>query len=62
MGWIYFAAWSASFYPQVFHNLRRKSVEGFSMDFAILNPIGFLAYTIFNAAMLYSSGIRKAYR
>ncbi|KAK9836390.1 hypothetical protein WJX84_007513 [Apatococcus fuscideae] len=62
MGWIYFAAWSASFYPQVFHNFRRKTVEGFSFDFAILNPVGFLAYTTFNAAMLYSGSIRQAYR
>ena len=24
IGWIYFAAWSVSFYPQVYENYRRK--------------------------------------
>ncbi|MEW5313942.1 MAG: hypothetical protein WDW38_005472 [Sanguina aurantia] len=28
IGWTYFACWSLSFYPQVFDNFRRKSVEG----------------------------------
>ena len=27
IGWIYFAAWSVSFYPQVYENYRRKRYE-----------------------------------
>ena len=32
VGWIYFAAWSVSFYPQIVDNYRRKRLElrGFS--------------------------------
>ena len=42
-GWGYFFAWSLSFYPQMIINYRRKSVEGFSVDFATLNVLGFFA-------------------
>lgn len=47
IGWIYFLAWSLSFYPQIFINYQRKSyllplnlysVSGFSIEFAFLNP------------------------
>ncbi|CAE6447711.1 unnamed protein product [Rhizoctonia solani] len=41
LGWLYFIAWTISFYPQVFLNIRRKSVEGLSIDFASLNVVGF---------------------
>ena len=32
-GWIYFAAWSISFYGQVIENYRRSSVSGLNFDF-----------------------------
>jgi hypothetical protein len=28
IGWVYFVAWSLSFYPQVYYNWTRKSVVG----------------------------------
>lgn len=46
IGWVYFLAWSASFYPQAILNQRRKSVQGLSMDFIHLNVLGFLCYTV----------------
>lgn len=46
LGWAYFLAWSASFYPQAILNWRRKSVQGLSMDFIYLNVLGFLCYTV----------------
>jgi len=61
-GWIYFVAWTASFYPQVILNARRKSVSGFSLDFAVLNTFGFLCYAIFNLAFFASPTIRQQYR
>ncbi|KAK0562624.1 hypothetical protein OC861_005229 [Tilletia horrida] len=61
-GWIYFVAWSASFYPQAILNFRRKSVSGLSFDFATLNTFGFLCYTVFNIAFYSSPLIREQYR
>lgn len=40
VGWIYFVAWSVSFYPQLVINYKRKSVVGLSFDFMALNFMG----------------------
>jgi cystinosin len=47
IGWIYFAAWSLSFYGQVIENYRRGSVHGLSFDFELYNLTGFTGYTIY---------------
>lgn len=47
-GWISFVAWSLSFYPQTYDNYQTKSVAGFSLEFAMLNPAGFYFYTVYN--------------
>ena len=46
-GWIYFVAWSVSFYGQFIENFRRKSVSGLNFDFEIYNLVGFSGYTIY---------------
>ncbi|KAJ1548113.1 hypothetical protein HK096_004799, partial [Nowakowskiella sp. JEL0078] len=61
LGWGYFIAWSVSFYPQVFLNIRRKSVTGLSFDFLWLNLWGFIAYSVFNTSLYYSETIRNEY-
>jgi hypothetical protein len=38
---VYFCFWSISFYPQAYLNYRRKSVVGLSLDFQLLNLLGF---------------------
>ncbi|WAR23808.1 CTNS-like protein, partial [Mya arenaria] len=48
IGWVYFVAWSISFYPQVYVNFSRKSVVGLNFDFLLYNITGFLAYGFFN--------------
>lgn len=53
IGWIYFLAWSISFYPQVIENWRRKSVVGLSFDFLALNLTGFIAYSVFNVGLFW---------
>eukprot|EP00300_Choanocystis_sp_HF-7_P008830 c16132_g1_i2.p1 GENE.c16132_g1_i2~~c16132_g1_i2.p1 ORF type:complete len:254 (+),score=46.71 c16132_g1_i2:27-764(+) len=45
-GWIYFFAWSVSFYPQIVWNYQRKSVVGLSLDFVALNVFGFGCYLL----------------
>lgn len=62
LGWVYFLAWSTSFYPQVFLNRERQSVAGLSFEFLYLNLWGFLCYSIFNSAFYFSQDVRKQYR
>lgn len=61
LGWAYFVLWSLSFYPQVLHNHRRRSTDGFSVDFALLNLLGLTAYTVSNACFLFSPVVRTQY-
>ena len=48
LGWIYFFAWSISFYGQVIENYRRHSVSGLNFDFEVYNFVGFTTYLIYN--------------
>lgn len=61
LGWTYFAAWSISFYPQVWLNFRRRSVVGLSLDFQILNMVGFVCYAAYNSALYWSPVVRRQY-
>jgi len=61
VGWVYFAAWSVSFWPQVFINASRRSVVGLSLDFTALNVLGFAAYATYNVAYFYSPHVRAEY-
>ncbi|XP_054857583.1 cystinosin [Eublepharis macularius] len=61
IGWIYFFAWSISFYPQVFENWRRKSVVGLSFDFIALNLTGFIAYAVFNVGLFWIGSIKEQF-
>lgn len=53
VGWIYFLAWSISFYPQIYSNYKRKSVVGLNFDFVSLNIVGFLMYGLFNCGLYW---------
>jgi len=46
-GVIYSLSWNISFYPQLLENYELKSVAGFSLEYALLNPSGYLFYTIY---------------
>mmetsp|Transcript_777 Transcript_777/g.1327 ORF Transcript_777/g.1327 Transcript_777/m.1327 type:complete len:286 (-) Transcript_777:18-875(-) len=61
IGWIYFVAWSISFYPQVILNFRRKSVVGYSFDYCYLNILGFTAYSVFNCVLFWSHSAQVEY-
>ncbi|XP_077439912.1 cystinosin isoform X2 [Vanacampus margaritifer] len=61
VGWIYFLAWSVSFYPQLWENFRRKSVVGLNFDFLALNLTGFLAYSVFNIGLFWVPAIKEEY-
>ncbi|XP_068630501.1 cystinosin homolog isoform X2 [Battus philenor] len=61
MGWIYFAAWSVSFYPQIYINFKRGSVVGLNFDFLALNIMGFTMYSLFNCGLYFSKEIQAEY-
>ena len=61
LGWTYFAAWSVSFYPQVVLNWQRRSVSGFSLDYATLNVCGFACLSAFYLSLYCSDTVRKEY-
>lgn len=61
VGWVYFAAWSVSFYPQIWTNYKRKSVVGLNFDFVAMNIVGFVMYTIFNAGLYWIPAVQKEY-
>ncbi|KAJ1311327.1 hypothetical protein OPQ81_009822 [Rhizoctonia solani] len=62
LGWVYFIAWTVSFYPQVFLNIRRKTVEGLSIDFVSLNVVGFASYAFYTTNFLFNGEVREEYR
>lgn len=61
IGWIYFVAWSISFYPQIYENWRRKSVVGLNFDFLALNVVGFFLYGLFNCGLYWIAEIEEEY-
>ncbi|XP_072924945.1 cystinosin-like isoform X2 [Hemitrygon akajei] len=61
IGWIYFLAWSISFYPQIIENWRRKSVVGLNFDFLALNLTGHLAYGVFNIGLFWIPCVKKQF-
>ena len=47
LGWMYFFAWSFSFYGQVIENFRRGKVNGLNINFEVYNLVGFTGYTVY---------------
>lgn len=47
IGWIYFTAWTISFYPQIWENYTRHSVTGLCIDYPVYNFTGYLSYSVF---------------
>ncbi|KAM9761509.1 cystinosin-like [Menidia menidia] len=61
IGWVYFLAWSVSFYPQAWANWRRKSVVGLNFDFLALNLTGFIAYSVFNVGLFWVPAVKEEF-
>ena len=61
IGYIYFVAWSVSFYPQVLQNIQRKTTVGLSIDFCCLNIIGFMCYTTYTCTLYFNTTIQQLY-
>ena len=55
LGWSSTIFWSFSFYPQLILNKRQRKSSGISIDFLLLNWIGFTNYSIFNSVFYLSN-------
>jgi len=62
LGWVYFLAWSLSFYPQLLLNVSRRTTVGLSSDYALYNLLGFTFYSIYTLSLAYNQPIRDCYR
>ena len=61
VGWLYFFAWSISFYPQLILNFKRKATSGLNFDFVILNVYGFTCYSIYNCFLYFNINVISDY-
>mmetsp|Transcript_40476 Transcript_40476/g.52118 ORF Transcript_40476/g.52118 Transcript_40476/m.52118 type:complete len:311 (-) Transcript_40476:127-1059(-) len=61
LGWSYCLAWSLSFYPQVILNYQRKCVKGLSLDYQMLNMMGYTFYSIFTCTLKWNQTILTQY-
>ncbi|KAL5266459.1 hypothetical protein ACHWQZ_G003750 [Mnemiopsis leidyi] len=61
LGWLCFASWSISFYPQIYQNWARKSVVGLSFDFLGYNMLGWICYSVFNFSLLWVTPVKNQY-
>ncbi|XP_011700251.1 PREDICTED: cystinosin homolog isoform X2 [Wasmannia auropunctata] len=61
VGWVYFLAWSVSFYPQIYVNYKRQSVVGLNFDYLSLNVVGFIMYALFNCGLYWIPEIENEY-
>ncbi|KAJ6783875.1 hypothetical protein PWT90_08831 [Aphanocladium album] len=61
IGWIYTIFWTVSYYPFLISNIRRRTTEGVSIDFCLLNLLGMASYAIYNTVLALSSTVRRQY-
>jgi len=63
LGYTYFLSWTLSFYPQIITNYKypAKARNGISLDFLVLNIIGFVCYAVYTTSFRYSDTVRKEY-
>lgn len=61
IGYTYFIFWCVSFWPQVIMNYQRKSTEGLSIDYSVINFFGFICYTAYTFMLYWNKAIREMY-
>lgn len=62
IGYMYFVAWSVSFYPQIITNYQNKSIDGLSTDASVLAVLNYICYTLYNAFFFWDATIRQEYK
>lgn len=61
LGWLSFAVWAVSFYPQLYTNCRYKQTDGMSIDMNILSLLGYLLYCFIGGAFYCNKHFALAY-
>jgi cystinosin len=61
IGYTYTALWTASFYPQFILNIQRRTTQGLSPDFTLLNVLGMWSYAVHNCVLAFSPLVREQY-
>lgn len=62
VGYTYFIFWCSSFYPQILSNYERKSTEGLSVDFSIINFLGYICYSSYTSLLYWNRDIQQLYQ
>jgi cystinosin len=62
IGYSYFIFWCASFYPQIVMNYQRKSTHGLSIDYTVINFLGYVCYTTYTSAFYWDNSVKAMYR
>jgi cystinosin len=62
IGWVYFFAWTLSFYPQVILNATRKTTVGMVSDKLLYDFIGFSCLSVYCISMYYVDSVRQDYK
>lgn len=62
IGYTYTLCWSVAMYPQAISNYHRKTTKGLSVEFALLNLVGFACYSLYSTALLYNATILDVYQ
>lgn len=60
-GWSYAIVWGLSFYPTLYLNYRLKTADSISVDYVILNIIGYICYSISLLLQLKCVDVRRQY-
>ncbi|OAF67538.1 hypothetical protein A3Q56_04730 [Intoshia linei] len=61
LGWAFFFCWGFLYYPQLYRNYKRKSVEGLSLEFFLLNLTGIMCFFIFNCSFYFNDKVQLLY-
>ena len=62
IGYTYFIFWCSSFYPQIISNYERKTTEGLSVDFSIINFLGYICYSSYTSLLYWNRDIQQLYQ
>lgn len=62
LGYTNFVFWCVSFYPQIIMNHKRRSTEGLSADFVVVNFIGYVCYAIYTSSLYWNGHVREMYQ
>lgn len=61
-GWAYAIFWGISFYPTLYLNYSLRTADSISLDYIVLNILGYFCYSISIYLQLYNPTVREQYQ